>query len=163
MHTHSGAGPTDYGFGARHAAPSTRARRDGGQHRPLHVLIWAGVFERHPDLKLLDRENGNVVGAGRHPQDGREVDRRPQHPRSSATPVPRNAVNEAERVPDRNCFLGASTPGVDDIERRHAIEIGNIMWGNDLPHPEGTFPYTRVLDPRAVSRRATGRGTSDVG
>ena len=44
---------------------------------------------------------------------------------------------------DRNCFFGASTPGVDDIERRHLIGVGNIMWGNDLPHPEGTFPYTR--------------------
>ena len=44
---------------------------------------------------------------------------------------------------DRNCFFGASTPGIDDVERRHQIGIGNIMWGNDLPHPEGTFPYTR--------------------
>ena len=44
---------------------------------------------------------------------------------------------------DRNCFFGVSTPGVDDIERRHLIGVGNMMWGNDLPHPEGTFPYTR--------------------
>ena len=44
---------------------------------------------------------------------------------------------------DRNCFFAASTPGVDDIERRHLIGVGNLMWGNDLPHPEGTFPYTR--------------------
>jgi hypothetical protein len=43
----------------------------------------------------------------------------------------------------RNCFFGASTPGEDDIERRHLIGIENLMWGNDLPHPEGTFPYTR--------------------
>ncbi len=32
---------------------------------------------------------------------------------------------------------------MDDIERRHLIGVGNLMWGNDLPHPEGTFPYTR--------------------
>ena len=44
---------------------------------------------------------------------------------------------------NRNCFFGASTPGEDDIDRRHLIGIGNLMWGNDLPHPEGTFPYTR--------------------
>jgi len=44
---------------------------------------------------------------------------------------------------DRNCFFGASTPGADDIDRRHLIGVGNIMWGNDLPHPEGTYPYTR--------------------
>jgi hypothetical protein len=44
---------------------------------------------------------------------------------------------------DRNCFLAASTPGVEDMERRHLVGIGNFLWGNDLPHPEGTFPYTR--------------------
>ncbi len=41
---------------------------------------------------------------------------------------------------DRNCFFGASTPGVDDIERRHEIGVGNIMWGNDMPHPGGNLP-----------------------
>ncbi len=44
---------------------------------------------------------------------------------------------------NRNCFFGASTPGEDDIDRRYLIGIDNLMWGNDLPHPEGTFPYTR--------------------
>ncbi|HZJ27667.1 MAG TPA: amidohydrolase family protein [Acidimicrobiia bacterium] len=29
------------------------------------------------------------------------------------------------------------------MERRHLIGVGNLLWGNDLPHPEGTFPYTR--------------------
>ena len=46
---------------------------------------------------------------------------------------------------DRNCFFAASTPGVEDIGRRHAVGIGNLLWGNDFPHPEGTFPYTREL------------------
>ena len=44
---------------------------------------------------------------------------------------------------DRNCFFAASTPGVDEIERRHQIGVGNLLWGNDLPHPEGTYPHTR--------------------
>jgi hypothetical protein len=21
--------------------------------------------------------------------------------------------------------------------------VGNLLWGNDLPHPEGTYPHTR--------------------
>ena len=50
---------------------------------------------------------------------------------------------------DRNCFFAASTPGVEDIDRRHEIGIGNLLWGNDFPHPEGTFPYTRELVRRA--------------
>jgi hypothetical protein len=44
---------------------------------------------------------------------------------------------------NRNVFFAASTPGVDDIDRRYDIGVGNLMWGNDLPHPEGTFPYTQ--------------------
>ena len=62
---------------------------------------------------------------------------------------------------DRNCFFGASTPGVDDIDRRHLIGIGNLMWGNDLPHPEGTFPYTRYWIRERFQRRARGRNPSD--
>jgi hypothetical protein len=45
---------------------------------------------------------------------------------------------------DRNCFLAASTPGADEITRRYDIGIGNLLWGNDLPHPEGTYPHTRA-------------------
>jgi hypothetical protein len=32
---------------------------------------------------------------------------------------------------------------VDEIDRRHEIGVGNLLWGNDLPHPEGTYPHTR--------------------
>ena len=70
------------------------------------------------------------IGGAQHQQDG--------------FAVPGRAVHEAAAIHlDRNCFFGASTPGVDDIERRHDVGVGNIMWGNDMPHPEGTFPYTR--------------------
>jgi hypothetical protein len=29
-----------------------------------------------------------------------------------------------------------------EAELRHAIGLGNIMWGSDFPHPEGTWPTT---------------------
>ena len=70
---------------------------------------------------------------------------------------------------NRNCFFAASTPGEDDIDRRHLIGIGNLMWGNDLPHPEGTFPYTRYWIherfhdvPEAETRRILGLTAADV-
>jgi predicted TIM-barrel fold metal-dependent hydrolase len=43
---------------------------------------------------------------------------------------------------DRNVFIGSSFAPRSDIEARHAIGIGNIMWGNDFPHPEGLWPNT---------------------
>jgi predicted TIM-barrel fold metal-dependent hydrolase len=31
-----------------------------------------------------------------------------------------------------------------EVELRHAIGVGNIMWGSDYPHPEGSWPETRA-------------------
>ena len=44
---------------------------------------------------------------------------------------------------DRNCFVGASNMEVIELERRYMIGVGNMLWGNDFPHPEGTWPHTR--------------------
>jgi predicted TIM-barrel fold metal-dependent hydrolase len=44
---------------------------------------------------------------------------------------------------DRNIYLAASTAGVDENERRHEIGVHNLLWGNDLPHPEGAHPHMR--------------------
>ena len=29
-----------------------------------------------------------------------------------------------------------------EAELRHEIGVGNILWGSDYPHPEGTWPET---------------------
>ena len=44
---------------------------------------------------------------------------------------------------DRNCFVGASNMEVIELERRYMIGVDNMLWGNDFPHPEGTWPHTR--------------------
>jgi hypothetical protein len=44
---------------------------------------------------------------------------------------------------DRNIKIGASNTRRRELGRRYEIGVGNIMWGNDFPHPEGTWPYTR--------------------
>ena len=46
---------------------------------------------------------------------------------------------------DRNVFIGASNTKRRELGMRYEIGVGNICWGNDFPHPEGTFPYTREL------------------
>jgi len=42
-----------------------------------------------------------------------------------------------------NVFLGASTPTRHEIGLRDRIGVRTILWGNDFPHPEGTWPHTR--------------------
>ena len=43
----------------------------------------------------------------------------------------------------RNCWYGASFPGPSDIEGREIVGKDKILWGNDYPHSEGCYPYSR--------------------
>lgn len=143
LHTHSGAGPADYapgpGFTSIYAAEAW-----WWAARPLWVLILSGVFERHPTLKYSIAENGawwlpdllqrmdeKWVGGHTTRKFGEAAFR------GDITMKPSDYMN-------RNCYLAASTPSEDDLQRRHAIGIHNLLWGNDLPHPEGTYPHTRA-------------------
>jgi predicted TIM-barrel fold metal-dependent hydrolase len=42
----------------------------------------------------------------------------------------------------RNVAIGASCVPRADLDLREAIGTGQIMWGSDYPHPEGTWPNT---------------------
>jgi predicted TIM-barrel fold metal-dependent hydrolase len=141
LHTHSGAGPADYplgpGFVSIYAAEAW-----WWAARPFWVLILSGVFERHPELKYSIAENGAwwvpdiVARMDEKWQGGHNTRKFGDVFRHDLSMAPSGYV-------DRNCFFAASTPGVDEIERRHQIGVDNLLWGNDLPHPEGTYPHTR--------------------
>jgi predicted TIM-barrel fold metal-dependent hydrolase len=141
LHTHSGAGPADYdvgpGFMAIYATEAW-----WWAARPLWVLLWSGVFERHPGLRYVIAENG----AWWVPDLVQKMDEK--YEGGHNTKKFGSLFREQLSMPpsayvDRNCSFAASTPGGDDLGRRHLIGVGNILWGNDFPHPEGTFPYTR--------------------
>jgi predicted TIM-barrel fold metal-dependent hydrolase len=110
--------------------------------RPFWVLLLSGVFERHPTLRYSIAENGawwvpDLVARMDEKWHGGHNTRKFGEVFKMDLSMP-----PSEYV-DRNCWFAASTPGVDEITRRHAIGVGNILWGNDLPHPEGTYPHTR--------------------
>ncbi len=42
----------------------------------------------------------------------------------------------------RNCYLGSSPLRLPECQMRYQIGVDRIMWGNDFPHIEGTYPYT---------------------
>jgi predicted TIM-barrel fold metal-dependent hydrolase len=141
LHTHSGAGPTDIGMGPG-MLPIYASEAGWWAARPLAVLIWGGIFERHPSLKYCMAENG----AWWVPDQIRKMDEKwigGHNTRKFGDAFRKDLSMKPSDYLNRNCFFAASTPGVDDIDRRYDIGVGNLMWGNDLPHPEGTFPYTR--------------------
>jgi len=41
----------------------------------------------------------------------------------------------------RNCWYGASFPSPADLDGIDAIGEDRVLWGNDYPHYEGTFPH----------------------
>ena len=41
----------------------------------------------------------------------------------------------------QNCWYGASFPSKADLDGIDNIGVEKVMWGNDYPHYEGTFPY----------------------
>ena len=144
VHTHSGVGPDedDYGFTpGLLAIYATEAYWWAA--RPLWALILGGVFERHPKLKYVIAENGawwvpDIVSRMDSKWEGDHATRKfgPAAFRSGLAMKPSGYV-------DRNCWLAASVMGAAEIDRREQIGVGNIMWGSDYPHPEGTWPHTR--------------------
>jgi predicted TIM-barrel fold metal-dependent hydrolase len=116
-------------------------------HRALWMLIFAGVFERHPKLKLVLTEGGaewvpgvlelldyayyrvTVMGRmGSIHQIGHLADNLPLKP---------------SEYYKRNVWIGSSFTTPKEAKVRHDIGVDRIMWGNDYPHTEATFPYTR--------------------
>jgi len=141
LHTHSGAGPADYplgpGFVSIYAAEAW-----WWAARPFWVLVLSGVFERHPTLRYSIAENG----AWWVPDLVRRMDEKWEgghNTRKFGDVFKADLTMRPGGYVDRNCWFAASTPGVDEIERRHEIGVDNLLWGNDLPHPEGTYPHTR--------------------
>jgi hypothetical protein len=66
----------------------------------------------------------------------------------SANAAPgRKALFEDKHLCDRlpseywqtNGFVGASLLSLPEMEHRHDIGVGTMMYGNDYPHPEGTW------------------------
>jgi predicted TIM-barrel fold metal-dependent hydrolase len=109
--------------------------------RPLWFLIWGGVFERHPHLKLAITESTAIWV----PETLALMDQRYSETHFSTKLG--DYRSHLSRKPSEyfrsNVFVGASCMARREVERRHEIGLENILWGSDYPHPEGTWPMTR--------------------
>ncbi len=109
--------------------------------RPLWFLIWGGVFERHPGLKLVITESTAIWV----PEALQLMDQRYSETHYSAKlgDFRSHLSLKPSEYFRRNVSLGASCMPRREVELRHEIGLANIMWGSDYPHPEGSWPYTR--------------------
>jgi predicted TIM-barrel fold metal-dependent hydrolase len=107
-------------------------------HRPLWYLLWSGVLDRHPNLKLVFTEQfadwvPDVLWRMDSIQD-----------RFGAHANPKLDLRPSEYW-HRQCYVGSSLSSRREMDRRHEIGVGSIMWGTDFPHAEGTFPESSRL------------------
>ena len=115
-------------------------------NRNLTHLIYGGVFERHPDLNAAFTEQGsswvlNELAVLDMTVLVMDDDRSSQRFFGGEYMVERLPMLPSEYF-KRNCYLGSSPLRLAECHVRHDIGVDRIMWGNDFPHREGTYPYT---------------------
>ena len=110
--------------------------------RPLWVMLWGGVFERHPGLRFAITEDGAwwIPGIVQR-MDEKFVGFHNTEKLGNA--FRQTITRKPSEFFGTNIFVGASTPSREEVEQRHRIGVEAFMWGNDFPHPEGTWPHTR--------------------
>lgn len=109
--------------------------------RPLWFMLMTGVFERFPKLRMAVTEAGCYWAADLLWRIDMMATREHGMRKLVGATAPLKML--PSEYFDRNIKIGASNTRRRELERRYEIGVGNIMWGNDFPHPEGTWPYTR--------------------
>jgi predicted TIM-barrel fold metal-dependent hydrolase len=106
----------------------------GGQ-RAVSKLIASGVFDRHPDLKVIVSEGGATWGPF-------VADRLDEAYRQHAVSV----RPQLSKLPSEYLYTNVYASFQHDRSAVHAnLAMGwkNICWGSDYPHFEGTFGHTQ--------------------
>jgi predicted TIM-barrel fold metal-dependent hydrolase len=105
---------------------------------PLSHLIFGGVFERHPNLRLVLTESvGPWWPAVMYEFDSIYIHDGWEYP-DFWPRVPRKPSEYAAE----NVFIGASFLARFEVEDAMAKGyVRNLIWGSDYPHFEGTFQY----------------------
>ena len=126
-----------------HAASLKSALGDGGvgSRRMMFTFVYGGIFDRFPTLRIAFTEAF--------------LEWVPFERIKLSAPFSelwynnwslRQLRNQLERHPDDywedHFFFGASFMAPRETPLRHNIGVGQIMWGSDYPHAEGTHPHT---------------------
>jgi predicted TIM-barrel fold metal-dependent hydrolase len=147
VHKHSSAPPEQPG--ADRSGPGVIAvgfaERQFYNHRCVAQMIFSGVLERHPRLKVVLSESG----CGWVPAHLKMLDslylsgRDTEGLLSFLAPSMAELTLKPSEYFARNFYLGASLFLPSEAKLRYDIGVDRIMWGVDYPHSEGTFPYSR--------------------
>jgi predicted TIM-barrel fold metal-dependent hydrolase len=133
--THAGALDREDSYSTGRHAPLLQSTELGGwpSRRALGRMIFSGVFERHPRLKLgMVEQNHHWWTA--------TIDEYDSAYQSSAWAVEDIIPRLPSEYLAQNVFIGASF--MAPFEAKAAVAEGyadNVVWGRDYPHVEGTW------------------------
>lgn len=145
---HGGGGTPDYGYGPGMPRLLYLTEFTVFSNRVIWHMVWGGVFERHPKLRVVITEQGfgmlldqmwgqdHVYGMlhGVGDDNGSKAAREMLGDFVHTLPMkPSDYVR-------RNCWIGASFMSAPEATRRHEIGVDRVMWGADYPHTEATWP-----------------------
>ena len=102
--------------------------------RAMWQMMLGGVFDRHPDLRLMMTEvRLDWIPALLEHLDGV----------FDAPGADLPATRRPSEYWQSNCMAGASFVHKAEVEMRDEIGVATIAFGRDYPHPEGTWPHTQ--------------------
>ncbi len=105
--------------------------------RPLWFMIFGGVFDRHPDLRVVVSENG-VQWLPSLIRDMESF-----FDTHGGAPVRSYLQMRPRDYFEKHVWMGGSLMKRYEAEMRHEIGIDKLMWGADYPHLEGAAPVHR--------------------
>jgi predicted TIM-barrel fold metal-dependent hydrolase len=159
--THSAGGEEPLGMNDRRGRFLQIAENQWLGNRGLAQLIFGGVFHRHPGLKFVLAENRVDFAPEllRHLDSAYDNGLRGEQKGGGLLPASPFIYASTDVDPDpmsgdalplrpsdywrSNCYTSGSFLAPYEVTQRHEVGLGNLMWGSDYPHTEGTWPYTR--------------------
>jgi predicted TIM-barrel fold metal-dependent hydrolase len=136
MHVHSNHNGPYGGI----STPSRYVNIDLWVRMSLADMIFSGVFERHPHLKIISAENeGGWIPFFLSQMD--LVYRERIH--SGEQQSPPGAMRKLPSVYFRENILVSIIRDRTLVEARHTLGVNHILWGSDYPHDQSTYPHTQ--------------------
>src|SRR5664280_2337110 len=145
VNVHAGSGLPDYGD-LEIARAVMLVELPWFSHRPLWHLIFGGVFDRFPNLKVALTEQGVAwLPRGLETLDwfyGRMAGGSAAEAMFFGAAAQGMSMKPSEYFA-RNVWVGASFLRSSESALRPGFGADRIMWGDDYPHSEGTWPFSR--------------------
>ncbi|TML86055.1 MAG: amidohydrolase [Actinobacteria bacterium] len=144
LNVHSGSGMPD--FGELDAARAIMlVELPWFAHRPLWHLMFGGVLDRHPRLRVALTEQG-IAWLPRGIDTLEWFFARMTRGGSAEASFFGASVSALKLTPReyfaRNVWAGASFLRPSEAPLVPEIGVDRIMWGADYPHSEGSYPHT---------------------